>query len=342
MTIKITTYRVYIIHLLLWVLFFSMVNVDWTSNWLDASLRPQRPAPLSVLALPVFFYLNASYLIPRFLSVKGWYRYLLAAVTVFLGAELLRIGITYLVLPEGRGADFFWKSLTSRDSFLFTNLSPGWVALLLSFAYRFTTDWFVNRQRIERLEADQLRKELAMLKAQLNPHFLFNNLNTLDGLIDVDPERAKTYLHRLSGIYRYLLTRIEQEWVPLEEELAFAKDYLFILETRFGTIYRFEILPNTSGPGKWLIPPASLQTVLENVVKHNQGDPEKPLLTTLRRVGNTFEVSNEKRPKLQPADRLGTGLANLNNRYVLLGQPEIRVANNSHFTVTLPLIPQSP
>jgi hypothetical protein len=335
-------YRELLIHVLFWLLFLSAVNVEWNSNWLDRSIRPETLPPLSILVFGLFFYLNAFYFIPRFLNHKKWYRYFLVAPLFFIGLEVLRIFVFFLLTSKAQAfTDFAWTEVWGRDSFLFANISPASTALFMSFAYRFSKDWFVNQRRIERLETDKIRNELQQLKAQINPHFLFNNLNTLDGLIEKNPALAQDYLHKMAGLYRYVLTNSEQELVPLEKELAFSEQYIFLLENRFGGAYQFERPPNVLQKSNWLIPPTSLQTLIENVVKHNEGTPDVPLITQIKIQDQFLEISHSKRPKTQVPSKLGTGLKNLQSRYQLICQQAIEVIDSpDHFTVRLPLIQQ--
>ncbi len=331
------------IHLLIWFLFLSGVNVSWTDDWFDKSLRLNSPAPLSIVAFILFFYLNAFYLIPRFLNRKPRFWYFILTPLVIFGMEFLRILLYHLIgSPELTFMAYAKTEIWSRDSFLFAPLSPLPAAFFLSSAYRFTKDWFVNQRRIERLETDKIRTELQQLKAQINPHFLFNNLNTLDGLIEKDPALAQTYLHKMAGLYRYVLANSEQELVPLEKELAFAEQYIFLLENRFGGAYLFHQDLTQQPKGKYLLPPSSLQTLLENVVKHNQGTPEAPLVTSLKIQGDQIELSHLKKPKFQVETKLGTGLKNLNTRYQLISGQKITILDTADsFTVKLPLIRQS-
>ncbi len=258
---------------------------------------------------------------------------------IFVGAEVLRVVLLFVFKGESQAfVSIFERANTDRDSLLFGSPSPAWYALLFSFAYRFTKDWFVNRRKIERLETERLRNELVHLKAQINPHFLFNNLNTLDCLIDEDPPLAKSYLHKMGRLYRYLLISAEQDTVPLSEELSFADDYIFLLKERFGGAYIFENQFEKSAIAGWLIPPASIQTLIENVVKHNQASPNNPLLTMIRLNANQVEIAHEKRPKSGLTESLGTGLNNLNTRFLLICQQPIAVTDGDRFVVALPLM----
>ncbi len=139
----------YTIHLLFWLFYFASVNVNWTADWFDASLRPNTPAALNVLIFPLYFYANAYWLIPRFLNRKNWVRYVGYSFLVFVGPEILRCFFYMFYFPETS----FWDIIFGRDSFLFGAPSPFFLALNASFIYRFAKDWFVNQRKIKKLSS---------------------------------------------------------------------------------------------------------------------------------------------------------------------------------------------
>lgn len=328
-----------LLHLILLAMYFASVNAQWQGDWLDKTLRPEPPAPLSVLFFPIFFYLNAFWLIPKFLKTKGWIWYFLIASPFFGGAELLR---SLAVLATQPHIDpfllAFKKEIFAKDSFLFGWVSVAWLTFVFSFAYRFTWDWMKNNRIIERLESEKLAMELSLLKSQINPHFLFNNLNALDDLIDRDKEQAKKYLHKLSKLYRYLLQSMDKDVVTLKEEWEFIDDYTYLLEERFGKAYEFEKNNELEGLNNYFIPPASLQSLIENAVKHNQGSISDPLKIRIDANINGLQVSHQKKLKTSGVKSLGTGLKNLKARYRLLTNEEVRVVDDQEFSVVLPLI----
>lgn len=328
-----------LVHLVLLILYFTSVNAQWEGDWLDKSLRPEPPAPLSVLFFPIFFYLNAFWLIPKFLKSKGWIWYFMIAIPFFGGAELIR-SLAVVVTQEQTLP--FLEALTSeifaRDSFLFGWVSVAWLTFVFSFAYRFTWDWMKNNRTIERLESEKIAMELSLLKSQINPHFLFNNLNALDDLIDRDKEQAKKYLHRLSKLYRYMIQNMDKDVVTLKEEWEFIDDYTYLLEERFGKAYEFNKTNDLKGLNNYFIPPASLQSLIENAVKHNQGNISEPLKVQIDANVNGIQVSHKKRLKSGNVQSLGTGLTNLKSRYRLLTNEKVRITDDDTFSVVLPLI----
>jgi len=189
-----------------------------------------------------------------------------------------------------------------------------------------------------KMEKEKKESELLRLNAQIDPHFLFNNLNTIDSLIDTDPSGAKVYLNKLSRLYRYLISTKDQEVVELEEELTFAQNYIYLIQSRFGNAYQFDIQYQNEQESVSFIPPGALQTLLENIVKHNQPSSSAPVKSIITITKNTIAVSNNLRLKVSQVDSTGTGLNNLKARYKLLIDKEINITTNGFFKIILPLI----
>lgn len=146
-----------VIHLIFWGLYFSSINVEWNSDWLDKSIRPKTPAPLIVLIFPIYFYLNAFWLVPKYLNKSTWWKYVLIAGLVFLTPELIRLLITHFT-QDGMN---FSKELFSRDSLLFGAPSVFFIAINTSFIYRFAKNWFSNQEKIHQLKEDLGQKKPA-------------------------------------------------------------------------------------------------------------------------------------------------------------------------------------
>lgn len=188
------------------------------------------------------------------------------------------------------------------------------------------------------LEKENKANQLKWLKSQIDPHFLFNNLNALDDLIDRDPQSAKKYLHKLSTLYRYLISNQEDDIISLQEEWDFIDNYIYLIQERYGKIYQFEKINQLGRLDNLLIPPASLQGLVENAVKHNQGSVDDPLKITITVDVEGVSVGHLKRPKRRVVESTGTGLKNLSIRYELLSNQKINIRNDEVFKVTLPHI----
>lgn len=194
--------------------------------------------------------------------------------------------------------------------------------------------------RFYKIEKEKKQSELQSLKAQIDPHFLFNNLNTVDALIDSNPQNAKQYINKLAQLYRYLIASKDFEVVPLDEELTFAQNYIYLIACRFGEAYQFDIKQKESGKITFLIPPGALQALLENIVKHNWATSTEPVKTTIEVMEDRLLVSNELRKKEGTVPSNGIGLSNLRSRYSLLSDQQIKITSDDYFTVELPAIKQ--
>jgi hypothetical protein len=215
--------------------------------------------------------------------------------------------------------------------------------LFVTHAYETT---FLIRERasdlmqVERLERARTQAELSALKAQVDPHFLFNSLNTLGHLIGRDDERAREFCDTLAEVYRYVLDSRQRDLVPLADELAFLRRYHRLLELRFGAampLVGAEAL-EAAAP-RWLIAPLALQGLLENAVKHNQASAAEPLPVRLAMSDGAVSVANPVRPRRSALPSAGVGLANLDERCQLLtGRPLTRSRLGDRFEVQVPLV----
>lgn len=198
--------------------------------------------------------------------------------------------------------------------------------------------WKEEILRTEKLEKESIRANLNSLQSQLSPHFIFNNFNNLDELIDVDPNQARTYLHKLAEIFRYVIDLQNQQVVDLEKEFTFLNDYYHLIKLRFNEQLNLAF-PDLNGHATRKIPPASLQLVIENVIKHNEISTRSPIKVDMYFEHDFLIISNNKRPKLTSVVKTGLGLENLRLRYQYLSNIEpIIEEDDSSFTVKLPLL----
>ena len=194
------------------------------------------------------------------------------------------------------------------------------------------------------LEAEQLKNisaqaELQLIKSQVNPHFLFNNLNVLSALIMKDNQEANKFIEEFSKVYRYILSNHEKEVVELKTELEFIQPYIFLLQKRFADGLVININIHESYEAYYIIP-ASLQMLIENAIKHNVVSRNKPLVIEVHSNGNnTIVVSNTLQAKQTMEVSTGIGLQNIIKRYKLVSNKEVKIhAGVNDFTVTLPLL----
>ncbi|MFA0811511.1 sensor histidine kinase [Microbulbifer epialgicus] len=184
-----------------------------------------------------------------------------------------------------------------------------------------------------------MENQLKILQQQLDPHFLFNNLNILSALIISKPEVAEDYLDTFTNIYRYILDSHNLKTTSLENEIAFATDYMSLLDKRFSNAYKLEILHKKETSLKHITLPCSLQLALENVIKHNQGDKDNPLLIRVNITDHWLEINNEIRSKTNTLPSNKLGLNNMRLRAeAILGKSIETIQENDQFTLRLPLI----
>ena len=199
----------------------------------------------------------------------------------------------------------------------------------------------VNQTK-ERLLATQQAKtamELKTLQQNIEPHFLFNNLNVLSSLIESNPNRANEFLEKLSELYRYILQTQTLETVSLKDELEFARNYVFLLQERFGNAYRFDWQIDENRLNGQKIVPVSVQTLIENAVKHNAGSNENPLQILIKLDEEFLSVENEIREKQLTFQTTQSGLQNLKTRYAFLTDEAVKIVQTvDKFKVELPLL----
>jgi two-component system, LytTR family, sensor kinase len=192
----------------------------------------------------------------------------------------------------------------------------------------------------EQLKLANMEAKINSLKEQLHPHFLFNSLSTLRSLISRSPEKAEVYLEQLAELLRFS-TNNSKAVIPLKNEIELCRNYLNMQKVRFGNSLEFKFNIPDAIVHQIEVPVYSLQQLAENAIKHNILTKEMPLLIDVYYNGITNEVitSNNLQPKNVNEPTSSTGLANLNERYVLLGYPGITIQKtDSKFSVGIQLI----
>ncbi|MBB1269174.1 sensor histidine kinase [Shewanella sp. SR44-3] len=255
-----------------------------------------------------------------------------AAIFIVLNSALVlglewAIGIEYL--------DFRHISLTVILSILLHLLLGGTLLAALLFNE-------VRRQQLAHIQTqNQLaNSKISALQQQLDPHFLFNNLNVLSVLIQQDPDEADDFLDAFCSLYRYMLEAHKNQLISLERELEFADSYLHLLAKRFPNAFTFE-LTLTLNPNQVQLIPGALQLALENIVKHNQASPTQPMSITITNQGNRLLITNDLRPKSHTnhPKSLHLGLKNLSERCTLIVNQPISIEKTAaSFCLSLPLV----
>ncbi|CAM1346049.1 sensor histidine kinase [Tenacibaculum crassostreae] len=281
----------------------------------------------SFIGVLIFMY----FIIPRFLVQQKKY-FLFAFWGIIV---VLFIGIIERIVGfSSSGKD--WSKFPNIYNLILYSIFNGSDSIGFPLGVLLTKKFYESQTQISKIKEQQKENELKLLRSQIDPHFLFNNLNTLDSLIDSDSEKAKEYINRLSLIYRYLIQTKDAEVMELSKEIQFAENYIFLIETRFGNDYKFNIKKEGDISDKF-IPTGALQALLENVVKHNKTNNNT--ITTTITITNDWLTVNNTKSNTKNTESLGTGLDNLKTRYQLLSDKKININNSNHsFSVTIPII----
>lgn len=210
------------------------------------------------------------------------------------------------------------------------------IVFFISRILRFQIVQQEDQAEKELLKRQSLQNELSALKNQINPHFLFNSLNSLNSLVRGN-EDATSFVNNLSYMYRYILQSGQQDLVSLSEELKFLESYIYLIKTRYRDRFKIDITIDDKLLNH-TIPSLTLQLLVENAVKHNEISEQKPLLVKIYNDNDMLVVENDIQPRTSLVESTGKGIANINKRYQLLKNNHIRISeSNNVFSVKLPL-----
>lgn len=195
-----------------------------------------------------------------------------------------------------------------------------------------------NARQLFGLQEENIISQFESLKAQVNPHFLFNSLNVLSSLIFIDQNKASKFVRQLSKVYRYVLEHKDKDTIPIQDELPFIESYIFLLKTRFDQNLVVNLdLPKEVKTRK--VAPMVIQLLIENAIKHNIVSKAKPLTLTISRLGDTLTVENNIQLKSSTEVSSGIGLANIKKRYEYLTNKKVEIEQGeTRFVVRIPLI----
>ena len=220
-------------------------------------------------------------------------------------------------------------------------LTAGISVLVLSAMYlrHFLFSWRALALQEEKMKNEVLATNFEMLKSQINPHFMFNSLNTLTSLIYQNQDLAAKYVGQLSNVYRSVLSSGKNEVVTLEEELKMLESYVFLQSIRFEDRFNVEIELSNESKKKYM-PPMVLQMLLENCIKHNEITKDNPLVVYVYTEGEVICVKNKiAKKQVLPGDNSNIGLTNIKARYEMLSDVPVEIVDNgSEFIVKLPLL----
>ncbi len=262
-------------------------------------------------------------LIAQFFITLGFSLFIIVA-TIFLTGFFTHQKIT---------SSFFFDqaSFMAKVAFLFV-----FVGSLLSNAVLFFKNWKEAAVQQEKLKREQLALQYETLKSQVNPHFLFNNLNSLTSLISSNPEKAIDFVKKLSEVYRYVLDQKNHELVALETELKFVESYIYLHQIRFGTNLKVQMDVN---PHNVKVIPLSIQLLVENAIRHNEISDKKPLSIRLYTNDDQYLIVENVLQKKSGSEGSGMGIQNISDRYGFFTDRKVLITFNSErFKVSIPLL----
>ena len=232
-----------------------------------------------------------------------------------------------LEIAEDIGGNVFWAIFFSV------------LVLSIMLAREFLFAWRELALREEKMKNEVLSSKFELLKNQVNPHFMFNSLNTLNSLIYQNQDLAAKYVSQLSNVYRSVLDAGKNEVVTVGEELNVLESYIFLQSIRFEDRFKVDIEIDNATRAMH-IPPMVLQMLIENAIKHNEVTDDNPLIINVYREGHLICVKNKMVPKkVLPGDASNIGLANIKSRYEVLSDTPVEVLNDGiWFIVKLPLL----
>ncbi|NVK51092.1 MAG: histidine kinase [Cyclobacteriaceae bacterium] len=314
--------------------FFNILILDGDRLFQAALPQNQLFGLILVLCYLVWFF---NFLVEK--SILSKFQKIHPLVLQFASSFLLISGLAVLSVKV-TGMLFGGPFGMTRPNFL---LTLGFLFRINLFLNSVNAIYFFNKKYGEKkLEAEKLKllsteAKLESLNMQLNPHFFFNNLSAISVLIHENIQLADRYLQKLSSIYRYLLGNKVNELVSLEEELQFLDDYLELLAIRFQKSLSFSIDIQSNAKTK-MVPPAVLQLLVENAVKHNYFTEKEPLEIRIEANAEQLKIINPKQSKEAVEESTGIGLQNISERYRFINQSIDIVDGEDIFQVTLPLI----
>lgn len=250
---------------------------------------------------------------------------------------LLMVNITYVLLKV-----ILTEGAPTGEQIIVTNVFGVVMfvpAFSIYFSLHFLRHWRQSVLEKETMQKEQMRSQLLSLKHQLDPHFLFNNLNILAALVDHDPVRSRRFIEKFADVYRALLRTNTDDLVTLREELEFIDAYMYLLRTRFDDVIHYHADLSRRVDAK-MLPPLTLQLLVENAIKHNTFHETAPMTIQLLQPQDDYLVVRNSLSEKKPSrKKSGSGLANIRARYAYFTDKPVRIIRtDTHFEVHIPLL----
>jgi len=292
--------------------------------------------------LEIFIWLGAWFFTGIKVDSPNFKRKIIIRLLIFYVTVLFLASFLFMAVYAIQYA-VHYEDFTQFFTVLFNIEMKGFImATLAGFTFGavffFYVQWAEAVDRVQKLREEKLIFQYETLKSQVNPHFLFNSLNTLLSLVRSEPELSEKFVQKLSAIYRYILENREKELVPLSAELDFVNDYFYLQKIRDDD--KIELKTELNINSDALIVPVSLQLLVENALKHNSSTRKQPLEIIIHNEGlDKVVVRNQLHKKTQLADSSKIGLKNLNERCRLILNREIEILETAEeFIVKIPIL----
>jgi sensor histidine kinase YesM len=260
---------------------------------------------------------------------------------------ILILSIIFYTVPVSILLLVGWYNIFAKEEVNWNIVTESTLIILVAvifITHVYETAFLVKESESEMIKNEQLERakaeaELEALKNQIDPHFIFNSLNTLSHLIEEKPAKAKQFNDNLADVYRYILQNKARDLVLLREEMQFLNSYFLLLEIRFEKAVQLKVTIPTEVLDQYLVPPISLQILAENAIKHNEFAEASPLLFEIELKNEELIVHNQVRRKILRKTSSRIGLQNLRERYKLTTNKEITIKEEEKdFTVNLPIL----
>jgi len=213
-------------------------------------------------------------------------------------------------------------------------------AISVIYGFRFVRAWRVSTIETERLQKENMRSQMMTLRNHLDPHFLFNNLNTVSSLIDYDTDLSKSYLDKFAEVYRIILRTESSDLTTVEDELKMIESYIYLLKIRFQDKVHFKLDVSEASKMKAMLP-LSIQMLVENAIKHNAATTLNPISIDIVSEEDKYLVvkNNKQEKKYDDQKRSGTGLKNIRDRYKFFTNETLEIIDTEEsFIVKIPLL----
>jgi sensor histidine kinase YesM len=329
---SITKHKLY--HVLFWLLYTALTAsvIRIGNSWIDSF---QRQLPI-VATHALVVYVNLYLLLPKLLLVRNYVTYIFSVLLLIAGATFPLAILTHRLVAQEVIQDEVWSSF-----FLFLIAVGLFFSLILSMTLKFLKEWYQDQQSKRELKQVQLQTELMYLKAQINPHFLFNSLNNLYALTLMKSDLAPQIVLRLSDILRYVLYEASAGKVDIQKEIQHLHDFIMLEKLRLGD--RITVNLDLEEPQyNYTIEPMLYLTLVENAFKHGaQSEISQGWVNIKGRTikdGYALLVENSTAPKVSVNKAGGIGLSNLRKRLDLIYQGKYQldiVQDDSQYSVSL-------